>query len=89
MEKQNQKLADSKLYQASLARLTEIFRDMSETVDKVSTWRCPYKSVRNHCTAAFGCRNQVRSVPKGEPYLCVGSDNLDYRNAWDIQVDSA
>ena len=83
MDKQHRESVDENRYQDSLARLTNIFRDMSETVDKVSTWRCPYKSVENHCTAAFGCRNQDRSVPHGMAYLCVGSDNLDYRSAWE------
>ena len=56
---------------------------MSQTTNEVSAWRCPYKSVENRCTAAFGCRNQDRSVPDGEAFICTGSDDLDYRLAWE------
>ena len=70
-------------YRASIARLHEIFRDISGTVNEVSTWRCPYKNARDRCTAKFGCRNQDRSVPPGEAYICTGSDALDYRLAWE------
>jgi len=76
--------ADKAAYEASLSRLYDIFRDMSGTVDRVSTWRCPYKSVEDRCTANFGCRNQDRTVPSGELFVCTGSDNLDYRGAWEV-----
>lgn len=56
---------------------------MSQTTNEVSTWRCPYKSVENRCTAAFGCRNQDHTVPDGEAFICTGSDDLDYRLAWE------
>ena len=75
---------DAKQYRASLARLHDIFRGMSDTVNKVSVWRCPYKNVEDRCTAGFGCRNQDRSVPDGELYICTGSDELDYRGAWEL-----
>ena len=76
---------DRARYEASVERLYNIFKDISATVGEVSSWRCPYKNVENRCTASFGCRNQDRSVPPGELYVCTGSDNLDYRNAWEIQ----
>ena len=47
---------DIERYRASIALLHEIFKDMSETVNAVSTWRCPYKNAKDLCTAAFGCR---------------------------------
>ena len=75
---------DKERYEASLAHLTDIFKGMSETVGVVSTWRCPYKNVQDRCTAGFGCRNQDRSVPEGELSICTGSDNLDYRPAWEV-----
>ena len=75
---------DEGRYRASVARLHEIFRGMSEAVESVSSWRCPYKNVQDCCTANFGCRNQDRSVPAGELYICTGSDNLDYRSAWEV-----
>ena len=75
---------DRERYQESIARLETIFRDVSQTVDEVSTWRCPYKSVQDRCTANFGCRNQDRSVHEGELFACSGSDNLDYRSAWEV-----
>ena len=71
-------------YRESMARLYNIFKDMSETVNEVSTWRCPYKNVQDRCTANFGCRNQDRSVPPGDLYICTSDDKLDYRNAWEV-----
>ena len=70
-----------------MAHLSDIFRDMSDTVNVVSTWRCPYKNVQDRCTANFGCRNQDRTVPTGQLFICTGSDNLDYRNAWEAERD--
>ena len=78
---------DRSRYEASIKRLDDIFRDMSDTVTEVSKWRCPYKSVEDRCTANFGCRNQDRSVPEGELFICTSDDNLDYRSAWDVSDD--
>jgi hypothetical protein len=75
---------DRERYQASLDRLEAIFRDMSNTASEVSAWRCPYKNAEARCTASFGCRNQDRSVPKGELFSCLSDDRLDYRSAWEI-----
>ena len=74
---------DETKYRASLARLENIFRDMSNTASEVSTWRCPYKNAKDRCTAHFGCRNQDRRVPEGELFVCLSDDNLDYRSAWE------
>ena len=75
---------DKKRYQTSVARLESIFRDISETTNQVSTWRCPYKNAHDECTAKFGCQNQRRKNIKYKLPLCVGSDKLDYRTAWEI-----
>ena len=75
---------DKSRYQASVARLTEIFQGINDTAGEVSTWRCPYKNVRDRCTANFGCRNQDRNVPEGERFICTSSDKLDYRSAWEV-----
>ena len=75
---------DRERYRKSIERLTDIFRDMSNTVSDVSTRRCPYKDVKNRCTAKFGCRNQDHTVPDGELFICLGDDNLDYRGAWEV-----
>ena len=75
---------DPERYRQSVERLTEIFRGISETVNVVSTYRCPYKNAHDLCTAQFGCRNQDRSVPEGELFPCTGDDHLDYRSAWEI-----
>ena len=75
---------DKERYQASVARLHEIFKDISNSANVVSTWRCPYKNVDDRCTSNFGCRNQDRTVPAGELYICTGSDDLDYRSAWEV-----
>ena len=75
---------DKKQYEASMARLYDIFKDVSGTATEVSTWRCPYKNAKNRCTANFGCRNQLRTVPKDELFICTASDKLDYRDAWEV-----
>ena len=75
---------DKKRYQASITRLGEIFQGINDTAGEVSTWRCPYKNVHDRCTANFGCRNQDKNVPDGELFICTGSDNLDYRSAWEV-----
>ena len=75
---------DPERYRRSVERLTEIFRGISETVNVVSTYRCPYKSAQDRCTAQFGCRNQDRSVLPGQLYPCTSDDNLDYRSAWEM-----
>ncbi len=75
--------ADPERYRRSLERLTGIFRDISDTVNTVSGYRCPYKNAQDHCTAKIACRNQDRSVSPGELYPCTGSDHLDYRSAWE------
>lgn len=74
---------DKAQYQASVARLNDIFKDISRTTNEVSLRRCPYKNAQDRCTAAFGCRNQDRSVAPGELFPCTGSDDLDYRPAWE------
>ena len=74
---------DPERIRASFTRLMEIYRGISETADNVAIGRCPYKDARSRCTAKFDCRNQhfVPNKP-GEPAICVGSDKLDYRKAW-------
>jgi|GEM_PF-363728 hypothetical protein len=78
---------DRSRYEASILRLDGIFRQMSDTVNEVSKWRCPYKNVESRCTANFGCQNQDRSVPEGELFICKSDDNLDYRSAWVVSND--
>ena len=75
---------DRERYEASLARLHDIFKDISDNVTTVSRWRCPYKNVEDRCTAEFGCRNQDRTVPAGDLHICTGSDDLDYQSAWEV-----
>ena len=75
---------DPDSYRRSMSRLEAIFRDMNETANVVSTYRCPYKNAQDRCTAKFGCRNQDRSVPDGELFICTSDDNLDYRSAWEV-----
>ena len=75
---------DSERLKASMAWLHDIYKDISTTVNQVSTWRCPYKNARDRCTAIFGCRNQLHTGVPGELPICTGSDNLDYRSAWEV-----
>ncbi len=57
---------DQEAYQHRLDRLSEMFGSMMETVEDLSTKRCPYKNRHDHCTANFGCRNQRKPPVKGE-----------------------
>ncbi|HCE75933.1 MAG TPA: hypothetical protein DEP04_04830 [Dehalococcoidia bacterium] len=74
---------DPEKYKKSLGKLETIFRSISDTASEVSSWRCPYKNVEDRCTAKFGCRNQNRRGKVTELFLCLGSDDLDYRSAWE------
>tara|TARA_B100001142_G_C14328143_1_gene653022 strand:+ start:1304 stop:1543 length:240 start_codon:yes stop_codon:yes gene_type:complete len=74
---------DKEKYFKSISKLDSIFRDISSNVTEISKWRCPYKNVSDRCTAKFGCRNQKRTDVLNDLFLCIGSDNLDYRSAWD------
>ena len=78
------KKIDKKGYHASIARLEEIYQGISDTANRVSTWRCPYKNAQDRCTAGFGCRNQSKLDIKDNLYLCTGSDHLDYQAAWEV-----
>ena len=80
----DQQPVDKERYKASIARLGDIFRSINDTANEVSTWRCPYRNAQDRCTAKFGCRNQDQAVPDGELFICVGSDKLDYRSAWEV-----
>ncbi|KAA1295458.1 MAG: hypothetical protein EGP08_04010 [SAR202 cluster bacterium] len=82
----NEPQFDKEKYAASLTRLDSIFRNISKSVTEISKSRCPYKNVQDRCTAKFGCRNQNIKVPPGEMYICVGSDDLDYRDAWESET---
>jgi hypothetical protein len=75
---------DKERFQSSMARLWEIYKDIGEVANEVSTWRCPYKSAQDRCTAKFGCRNQSFTNVPGELAVCTGSDKLDYRTAWEV-----
>ena len=75
---------DKEKIQASMARLQDILKSIGETANQVSQWRCPYKNAQERCTAGFGCRNQSRPATAQELPLCLGSDDLDYRSAWDV-----
>ncbi len=77
---------DRDKYAASLRRLDGIFRGISKSVSEISRSRCPYKNAQDRCTARFGCRNQDVKVAPGELYVCLGSDNLDYRDAWESET---
>ena len=77
--------ADKEALEQSLHRLWEIYQDIGRTVNEVCRWRCPYKNKDDRCTAQFGCRNQSRSDGPDRLPLCTGSDQLDYRSAWELE----
>ena len=69
--------------QASLDRLYTIYKDIAATADDVMQTRCPYKDAKSICTAKFGCRNQFFTKDPTARPVCAGSDQIDYRGAWD------
>ena len=76
--------------QKRLDKITELFSDMVQHADELSTHRCPYKNRCDECTAKFGCRNQRKPSEDTKLLLCVGDDKLDYRSAWETDpVDEA
>jgi hypothetical protein len=81
--RKNNSNVDSEKARASLDRLYDIFKDIASTADEVMQTRCPYKDAKSRCSYKFGCRNQVfTSDPTSLP-ACAGSDQIDYREAWD------
>lgn len=74
---------DTEKARASLNRLFDIYQDMVGTADRVMQTRCPYKNAASLCTAKFGCRNQFFTKDPTAPPACAGSDQIDYRDAWD------
>lgn len=68
---------------ASLDRLFDIYKDIAATADEVTLTRCPYKDASSRCTAKFGCRNQFFTNDPTALPACAGSDQIDYREAWD------
>jgi len=69
---------DKERYFKSIERLEEIYRRVSLKATESSEHRCPYKDAKSKCTASFKCRNQSPHM------VCTGSDDLDYRSAWDL-----
>ncbi|MBM3959822.1 MAG: hypothetical protein FJ314_08675 [SAR202 cluster bacterium] len=84
-EPRKQPQADPERARASIARLMEIYRGISETADEVSTRRCPYKNAQARCTAQFKCRNQYFTRVPADLPICTGSDKLDYSRAWESE----
>ena len=74
---------DTEKTRASLDRLYSIYKDIAVTADKVMLTRCPYKNAQSMCTAKFGCRNQFFTKDPTALPACAGSDQIDYRSAWD------
>jgi hypothetical protein len=76
------KSVDPDRLRASTSRLMDIYSDISETAATPGQTRCPYKDAKSRCTAKFPCRNQFFKVV-GEKAICTGSDEIDYRSAWE------
>ncbi len=74
---------DPEKARASLDRLYDIYKDIAATADQVMQMRCPYKNVASRCTAKFDCRNQFFTNDPTALPACAGSDQIDYREAWD------
>jgi hypothetical protein len=79
----NDSNVDYEKARASLDRLYNIYKDIASTADEVMQARCPYKNAASRCTAKFGCRNQFFTTDPTSLPACAGSDQIDYREAWD------
>ena len=75
------KRIDRHAYEQSIEKLSQIYRDIAAHAQQQSLQRCPYKNKWDQCTARFGCRYQRRD---GDDVLCLSSDQLDYRTAWEL-----
>ena len=76
---------DKARYESSINKLQKIYQTISDSATDISKRRCPYKNVKDRCTAKFGCRNQDRDVAESELFICLGSDKLNYQSAWNLQ----
>jgi len=76
------KKVDPDRLRESMSRLMDIYSDISNTAATPGQTRCPYKDAKSRCTAKFPCRNQFFKVV-GEKAICTGSDDIDYRSAWE------
>jgi hypothetical protein len=76
---------DREKARASMDRLYTIYKDIAATADEVMQARCPYKNARSLCTAKFGCSNQFFTKDPTALPACAGSDQIDYRDAWDTE----
>lgn len=75
-------MIDKEKYHRSIDRLTAIYKSISLEVTEVSKYRCPYKNVKSNCTASFVCRNQKLKNKDALVFTCIGSDKLNYLDAW-------
>ncbi|MDA1256623.1 MAG: hypothetical protein O3C10_02065 [Chloroflexi bacterium] len=73
---------DTDRLRESMSRLMDIYAGISDTAATAGSSRCPYKDAQARCTARFPCQNQFYKVA-GEKAICTGSDDLDYRSAWE------
>ena len=71
-----------------LARIRDIFVDISQHAEKQMQLRCPYKNVQCQCTAKFGCRYQRKPTVGGAPLLCSHDDQFDFRSAWESDPEN-
>lgn len=62
----------------SLEKLSTLLRDIVRQAEQNSAQRCPYKNIKDHCTAAFRCRNQARIHEEPGTFRCTG----DHKLAW-------
>ena len=74
---------DGKDYQKRLNDISEIFSQIMQHADELSTQRCPYRDQLDNCTAKFCCRNQRKPSMADALPVCTGDEKLDYRSAWE------
>ena len=78
-------LSIRRVYRTIMFRLDAICRSMADTVTEESQWQLPVEERAEPLHGEqFGCRNQDRTVPSGELYICTRDDKLDYRSAWEV-----
>lgn len=70
------------------SKLSQILVGIARHADVQMSTRCPYKNRLDQCTSPFGCRNKRKPAGLGELPRCVGSDEIDYRSAWEVEPES-
>ena len=77
-------------YQRRLDQIANIYADILDSAQKdlKGQGRCPYRTVKDVCTAKFGCANRADPRDQSEEPICAHDGTLDFRTAWETQPEN-